>query len=158
MRFIALNCFILVFGLLQVVNAASKVACIPMKLMEKNKNIILAGPEKSAPSPIYFFKNIGKQGIWLDHPSNRSMNAGWSSFVRTGNWSALLLNRKEFAISCAVIEPGKAENLDCTKVVTVCMPKEAAFKTMPKGTYWLAEDKAWDDIIKAVEKRGITLK
>lgn len=150
--------FILAFGLSQIVSAATPVSCVPVKMISENKNIMLAGPEKSAPSQIYFFKNTTKQAIWIDHPTNRSMNAGWSSYVRPGNWSAFLLNRKAFAISCTVIQPGKVDTLECAKAISVCMPKQVTFKTSPKGTYWLAEDKSWEEIVKAVEKRGVTLK
>lgn len=148
--------FLLLFSL-NAVNAAN-VTCIPIKMNIQNKNMILTGPDKSSVSKIYFFKNTGKEGIWIDHPSSHNMNAGWSSYLRAGNWSAFLLNRKDFAMSCALIEPGKVEYLDCSKRVTVCAPKEVAFKKNPKGTYWLVEDKSWEEMVKVVEKKGINLK
>jgi hypothetical protein len=89
------------------------------------------------------------------HPS---VSAGWSSYLRNGNSSAIWVNRKNFNLSCAVIQPGKLEYLDCAKVISICEPKEVVYQSSRKGTYWLVEDKPWDDLIKLLGKRGVEIK
>ncbi len=133
--------------------------CVPLEIKSENKEIVLPGPDQPRTSKIYFFKNLTDKSIWIDHPVlHPSMSAGWSSYLRAHNSSALLVNRKNFNISCAVIKPGKLEYLDCAKSIAVCAPKEMTYKTSRKGTYWLAEDKPWDDLVKAVSKRGVEMK
>ena len=133
--------------------------CVPLEMKSENKEIVLTGPDQPKTSKIYFFKNLTKQSIWLDHPVlHPSVSAGWSSYLRAGNASALVANRKNFNLSCAVIKPGKVEYLDCAKAISICALKETAFKSTRKGTYWLVEDKLWDDLIKALIKRGVEIK
>jgi hypothetical protein len=141
-----------------VLYAESQFPCYPVKVKIENKNIVLLGPEKSDLAQVYFFKNSSKEAVWLDHPTRKSASAGWSSYLRSENWSAFILNRKDFVITCSAIRPGKVDSLDCMQVLAVCAPKEAAFKTPPKGTYWLVEDKSWDEVVKSMEKRGISIK
>ncbi len=150
----------IILGLMLTTSCASAaMTCTPVSVKVEDKNIILPAPVKPITSQIYFINNTSQQGVWLDHPlPERSMSAGWSSFVQTGHWSVFLLgSSKSFAMSCAVIQPGKVDYKDCSHVVTVCTPKSADFKVQPKGSYWLAEDKPWDEIVKAVTKRGVEL-
>lgn len=139
------------------VQAASTVTCVPVTLKSIDKNIILLGDDKPHATQIYFMKNISKQSLWLDHPvERRSANAGWSSYFQPGKWSVLLTNRKEFVLSCAVIQPGKVDYQACEKVITVCASPQVVFDSKRKGSYWLAEDKSWEDLLVALEKRGVT--
>src|SRR5438046_4551571 len=88
-------------------NANAIAACEPLDIKSENKEIILPGPDDSKTNKIYFFKNLTDKSIWIDHPVlHPSMSAGWSSYLRKNNASALLVNKKDFNISCAVIKPG----------------------------------------------------
>ena len=145
--------FIAAFGLITTSAEAAVISCPPVTLVTQNQQLIL----NSADTPtVYFLKNITAQGIWIDHPiQHHSASAGWSSYLQTGNWSTLLVNRKNFAISCAAIEPGKVKYLNCSKVLSVCSPKiTPPSSSEQKGTYWVAEDLKWDVLLKKVEKRG----
>lgn len=139
--------------------AANSEVCLPVTLKMQNKNIVLPGVTQPRTLQVYFFKNISAQSLWLDHPvEQRAASAGWSSYLRAGNASALVVNRKNFTISCAVIQPGKVEYLDCAKVVAVCVPKHMSLNVKRKGTYWLAEDKVWDSLLAILSKRGVQIK
>jgi hypothetical protein len=158
MRYGFLSVFFIIFlGIFNSVQAGSTPPCTLAKVKVQDKNILLlaAGGTKQ----VYVIQNARTKGLWIDHPVARpSASAGWSSYVRAGNWSALVVDRKEFTISCAVIQPGKVEYQDCVHTISVCSPKEALFKSATKGTYWLAEDKPLDELVKAAAKRGVTIK
>lgn len=129
------------------------VTCTVLKLKTQNKNILL--PDIAQ---IYFVHNISQKSLWLDHPAEhkgKGVSAGWSSYFQPGKWSAILLNRKNFAISCAVIQPGKVDYQDCAKVISVCQPEKISFESNRKGSYWLVEDKTWDELLSALGKRGV---
>lgn len=82
--------------------------CVPVVPGVDNKTIVIAGVTEPKTTKIIVLHNISKESIWLDHPqAKRSASAGWSSYIRPGKWSALILNRKSFALSCASILPGK---------------------------------------------------
>jgi hypothetical protein len=149
--------FAIVIGIFNNVHAGSMSLCTLAKIKVQNKNILL--PAVDGVKKVYFIQNVQAKGLWIDHPvAHPSASAGWSSYVRAGNWSALVVDRKDFAISCAVIQPGKVEYQDCIHAISVCSPKEVLFKSTTKGTYWLAEDKPLDELIKVASKRGVTIK
>jgi len=138
--------------------AATNMSCTPVVVKVENKNIILPGPQeqsKTSTAEVYFFNNISKKSFWLDHPVDHpSASAGWSSYLRPGNWSAMVVNRKNFTISCAEIQPGKVDYQDCAKTIAICMPKQMEVDTKHKGSYWLVEDKSWDEFVAAVKKHS----
>lgn len=131
--------------------------CIPAPIKIQDKNFILPGPDPAHKhaSQVYFFYNISKQSLWLDHPvEHRSASAGWSSYIQPQRWSAMLVDRQNFAVSCAQIKPGEVNYQSCEKVIKVCIPKADSFNAKRKGSYWLVEDKAWTDLLQGLEKRG----
>lgn len=153
---------LLVFGINTSYAVAPPITCpagtIQLDAKLQNKTIMLPGVGETRSSEIYYFKNLTQQSLWLDHPvEKRAANAGWSSYLRPGKWSALLLNRQNFVISCAVINPGKVDYQHCSKAILVCVPKPktAVFESKRKGTYWLAEDQAWEDLVVGLGKRGV---
>lgn len=132
--------------------------CSPVPVQTQDKNIILPGIKEPKTIKGYFLKNISEYSIWIEHPgAKHSASAGWSSYLHPGKWSAILVNRKNFELRCAVIQPGKVKYLDCSKAISICAPKEVKTKSSRKGTYWLVEDKSWSDLLNQVEKRGIRL-
>ncbi len=133
---------------------AAETVCMPLTLKTENKNFILPGIEKSHTKKVFVFKNISSRSIWLDHPEHTSASAGWSSYLRVNHASALQLNRKSFSLSCAVITPGNVEYLNCEKVVSVCLLSQEEEKSNHKGTFWLAEDKSWDDLMSVLTKKS----
>ena len=145
--------------LANVAYATSGITCTPFTPKTLDKTIILPGVDDPHTTQIYFLQNTSKQSLWIDHvvEKNRSANAGWSSYIRPGKWSAILINRKNFILTCAAIEPGKVDYQNCAKAVSMCTPK-ITFNSKRKGSYWLVEDQSWDNLLSALEKRGVKLK
>jgi hypothetical protein len=149
--------FILILTLSKLALATSIPGCVSTQTKNQGKNIILPGVDQPRTTQIYFLHNISSKSLWIDHPleGKQSAKAGWASFVQPGKWSALILNRKDFVISCAIIEPGKVNYQECAKAVAVCTPEKTTFDSKRKGSYWLAEDKTYEDLLKALEQRGV---
>jgi hypothetical protein len=134
--------------------------CSLVTLKAQNKMILLPGPSDRHAVKIYFLHNTSQQSLWLDHhrEKQKSANAGWSSYLRPGKWSAIMLTQQNFALSCAIIHPGKVEYQTCTKTISVCTPNQVSFKTKRQGSYWLAEDQTFEELEKTLGKRGILIK
>jgi hypothetical protein len=127
----------------------------PAKIQKQGQYVILPGPDQADHIQVYYFKNVSKQGVWIDHPiKNPSLSAGWSSYLQAGNGSALALDRKNFAISCAVINPGKVDYLNCSDVLSIYSEHSKPSNPKQKGSAWIAEDLKWDVLIEKVGKRG----
>lgn len=139
---------------------ASPESCAPVAFKIENNDIVLTNnSEQRKISQVYFITNKSPQSTFIEHPTaNPGASAGWSTFIRPGNWSALVLNKKNFAVHCAMIQPGKVIPLDCSKTITVCRPKSLTTKTPFKGNYWLAEDKNWETFVNVLAKKGVILK
>ncbi|RDI44553.1 hypothetical protein [Aquicella lusitana] len=140
-----------------VLAAPSKrtISCARKNIQFKHNEVVL-NTRGSASPKVYFIKNISKYGIWLNrYQSDRSKSAGasagWSSFLKPGNWSALLLSEKNFTMGCSIVGPGKITYLKCKKVIQVC---ESSLHAEPDaGSYWAVENKKWDDFLKEVLKK-----
>jgi len=157
MRIVIILFFIEFISWLTPVFAAAP-KCVPVPFKIEGKNIILPGAEHSKTSVVYFFQNKSLQSLWIDHidQTGRGMNAGWGSYIRPSHWSALVLNKKSFSVTCSMIQPDKVEPLDCSKTLAVCAPQNIVTPTPLEGNYWLAEDKNWDNFLHALEKRGVS--
>jgi hypothetical protein len=139
-------------GFLPANPAVSAVACAPIKAKIQDQNIVLDGAGSDGLSQLYLLKNTSSKSIWIDHVGKKaSANAGWSSYLRPGNGSALLLDKKDFSLTCSLIEPGKVVSVKCAQAITVCVTK--SISTKRKGSFWLMEDKPWDELLKALSKK-----
>ncbi len=137
--------------------AANNPNCTPVPTKKVGDDIVLLVNPPPKTSLIYFFTNQSAKSLFIDHPSSRGANAGWSSYLRPGQWSALALNKSNFTVRCSAIEPGKVVSLDCSKTIYVCTPKNPVITSPLKGNFWLTEDKKWEAFMKALEGRGVIL-
>ncbi len=131
--------------------------CAPVKIKVVNHTVVLEGLSAAMPAgQLFYIKNMSDKSLWLDHPGKQgSASAGWSSYLRPHNWSALFLNKKDFTLTCSAINPGNVDELDCGKVLAVCVPPHATLNKNRKGSYWLLEDKPWDTFITLLSKHGL---
>ncbi len=136
---------------------AKEFPCTPITFSIEQNQTTLPGASKQSPVQAYLFKNKSTDGIWIDHPDlkNKGVSAGWSSYIRPNNWSALVINKSNFAVSCALIKPGKVEYIDCRKVLEVCAPQQIILNKKINGNFWLAEDKDWDSLLRTLQRRGV---
>src|SRR5262249_38066054 len=96
-KFILINALAFTFLHSSAMAATENTHCTPLEVKNENKEIVLPGPDESKIGKIYFIKNSTEKSIWLDHPVlHPSVSAGWSSYLRAGHSSAILVNRKDF--------------------------------------------------------------
>ena len=129
--------------------------CTSILYTSQEKNIILPGSADAKTPVIYFFQNKSLQSVWIDHPEHRGASAGWASYLRPGNWSAIVLNKKNFSVSCSMIQPGKVEPLDCSKTLYVCKTFHKMINVRSLANSWLVEDKKPDDFLRILTKKGL---
>lgn len=130
-------------------------ACEPVNFTMEKNDMALAGNPKT-PLQIFFFTNQSDKSIFLDRVSdNPGASAGWSTYLRPGHWSVLVINKKNFTVHCSMIEPGKVIALNCKDIIHVCTPPNLLFDKKLKGNYWLVEDKTFEVAIKTLEKKGL---
>lgn len=145
--------------------AAQSLYCLPKKLMPENQNIILNTAAYQHAARLYFIKNISPITLWLSHPQTKHghaphlvadeggiAHAGWDSKIDPGNWSAILLTQKDFAISCASLKKHQVKILDCSELISVCEPN-IELSINVRGNYWFVENKPWQSFIKGVKAR-----
>ena len=146
----------IVFFISNLTYANSADSCIPATIKIEGKNIILSGTKDPKQPQIYFFKNKSIYSVWVDRVmQDPGASAGWASYFRAGNWSALLLNKNNFTLTCFTVKPGTVVPLDCNQVISICKPKIISIPTTLKGSGWLVEDKSWDIVMNVIEKKGV---
>lgn len=123
--------------------------CSPIQAKPQAQNMLIENKSADNTSQVYLLKNTSTKSLWIDHPvKNPSASAGWSSYLRPGNGAALLLDKKEFSLSCSVIAPGKVIAMNCVDAISLCVMNKGQKNSHRKGSYWLVEDKPWSDLVK----------
>lgn len=146
------------FALLALTQTVYAISCTPVKIKIENNIIIFPDVLQPNTSQIYFFKNNSPQSIFIDRVNkNPGASAGWSTYLRPGNWAVLAINQKNFAVSCVMIQPGRVIPLNCSRTLFVCIPQNIVTLTPLKGNYWLVEDKPWEGLLKTLQKKNIKI-
>lgn len=126
--------------------------CTPLVVHEE---LVKLSADKPA---LVMIHNLSSMDLWITHPvSEPNANAGWSSRLQAGNWSALALNKKSFELSCIESRPGHEQQVPCAGLLAAC---QWSHVTMPKkqkgaGTFWAGEDMALSALKAHVGSRGI---
>ena len=126
----------------------------------KSNLLILHAANNSHPH-LYLFYNKSTKNLLLEHPHvHRGASAGWSSELKAKHWSAFLVNRPNFAISCATMKKNYhvSANENCTELLKVCHYR--SFKTKKgnlQGTFWVAENAPLLKIQKTMRQRRLMI-
>jgi hypothetical protein len=114
---------------------------------------------KSKKAKLVFIHNISKTDMWLTHPViDSGASAGWTSRLQSGNWSALVVDKPPFALTCIESRPGHEQQLPCEGAIAVCQWLSVKIpNNLQNGTFWAAEDKSLDALTAAIGGRGLIL-
>lgn len=113
----------------------------------------------SAKKPtLVMIHNLSKIDLWMTHPvTEDAANAGWSSRLQGGNWSALALDKKTFDLSCIESRPGHEQQVPCAGLLAACQWTKVKMPKKQPGTFWAGEDMALSALKAHVGSRGFIL-
>ncbi len=111
--------------------------CIPwpihdaMPLITSTKPIIL------------MLHNLSDADLWVTRPSSdQGAQAGFSSLVQVGKWSALVINQDNASLPLKCIEskPGHEQQIPCSDVLAICQWPKTKFPEASSGIFWAGEN------------------
>ncbi|OGT22914.1 MAG: hypothetical protein A3C55_04705 [Gammaproteobacteria bacterium RIFCSPHIGHO2_02_FULL_42_13] len=132
-------------------------ACSSTKPYENysGNNAIFQGVADQQPT-LYLMQNKSKQTIFLDIPIHTGASAGFGSTLKPNHWSALMVGYKNIIFSCTPWPNPTAKTIPCNQVLHILRTIPNA-DGAPKGAYWAAENRQYDQLITAINKRKIYL-
>ena len=119
--------------------------------------IILNATQSAENSAVYMLQNTSDQSIYVNHPADHpgTASAGWASRLDPNQWSALALDRENFAITChAILNQGKIQDVPCANVLNV---KRIKASTNTSGSYWIAENMPYKKVLQVMGSRGFKI-
>jgi hypothetical protein len=143
---------ILCFSICVDATALDAAWCRPIVSDAKTNELSLNTESKTS---VYLLQNISDHSVWIDHQSHKTANAGWASYIRAGKWSALMLNRKDFTLTCAQITPGAVNHLNCATTISVCQVDPKYTKSRSTKSFWISEDVDYATLLQNAKRRKV---
>lgn len=113
---------------------------------------------KAKKAKLFFIHNITGYDLWITHPvTNPSASAGWSSRLQSENWSALVIDKGPFDITCIESRPGHEQQIPCEGAIAVCQWTGGKIPASKGGDFWASEDLSLSALISAIGGRGFVL-
>lgn len=109
---------------------------------------------------IAMIHNLSNTDLWITHPvTDSGAQAGWSSRLESGKWSALALDSqtKKFTLSCIESKPGHEQQIPCSDVLAVCQWPDTKMPEKKSGTFWAGEDMDMLPLKAYIERLGFVL-
>ncbi|MDP3705604.1 MAG: hypothetical protein Q8R24_06800 [Legionellaceae bacterium] len=109
---------------------------------------------------IVMIHNLSSAELWITHPvTDAGAQAGWSSRLESGKWSALALNSqtKKFKLSCIESKPGHEQQIPCSDVLAVCQWPNTQMPEEKTGTFWAGENMDMLPLKAYIERLGFVL-
>lgn len=110
---------------------------------------------------VYVLHNTTKQPVYINHPADHpgTASAGWGSRIDAKQWSALMLNRPAFALTCQnSILNNKHSVVACKKVLQVYRFKPHHLAKNKQNSFWIGENQSLDKLLNTLHTRGINWK
>ena len=113
---------------------------------------------KLAQKSLIFIHNLTQADLWITHPeSNPSASAGWSSRLQANHWSALVVDKSSFNLSCIESKPGHEQVIPCEGAIAVCQAKKVKMPEDGEATFWVGEDQLLSTLTTSLGSRGFVL-
>jgi hypothetical protein len=120
-----------------------------------NGQLILGSQQEQMTPQLYLIHNKSDFQLLLNHPSASSAGIGWASALNAGQWSAIVMNIPNFAITCFGRGAALAGYMECKSVIELCSYKKTNLSGS-ESSYWAAENKSLADVLDAIQGRGIS--
>lgn len=102
--------------------------------------------------------NLSSVDVWITHPmSGKDSNAGWSSRLQSNHWSALMINKKAFELSCIESKPGHEQQIACEQTLAACEWIPTSKPEYAKGVFWAGENMPLKALIAYINRHGFEL-
>ena len=126
------------------------------------KAFVVQGEQVQLPplkNAVVMLHNLSNHDLWITHPSGEAggANAGWSSQLQAGNWSALAHSGKDFALNCIESMPGHEQQISCATVLAVCQWPNTQMPANTSGTFWAGENMSLSELMAYIERRGFVI-
>lgn len=124
-------------------------------------NLLILNAEKNNTAQsdwVYILHNTSKKPVYINHPADHpgTASAGWGTRLNPHQWSALMLNRPAFAITC---QNSLANNqhaiVSCKKVLQICRFKPLKLSKNKQGSFWIGENQSLDKLLQTFKVRGV---
>lgn len=129
--------------------------CVPWAIHD-------AVPVIKAQQPlILMLHNLSDTNLWVTRPSSDSgAQAGFSSLLQAGKWSALAINQNKASLPLQCIEskPGHEQAIPCGDVLAICQWPNTKFPEASSGIFWAGENMLLDPLLAYVARQGYVLK
>lgn len=108
---------------------------------------------------LYLIHNTSEDTIYMNHEvkNDPGAQAGWSTELGPGNWTAFSLDKVNFNFTCGKMVPGKFDQVSCGDELSACKFTNAEFSKSAKGSYWVSENKTLEETLATIKSRGITV-
>lgn len=128
--------------------------CIPWVIRE-------AVPKLTNKQPtVMMMHNLTDSDLWLTHPTkDPGAQAGFSSKLAAGKWSALALSnaKKSFALMCIESRPGHEQQIACADVLAICQWPTSQLPESAHGIFWAGENMDLNPLRAYIERMGFIL-
>lgn len=113
---------------------------------------------KSKHKQVVFVHNLTSTDLWITHPvTNPGASAGWTSRLQAEHWSALVVDKSPFVLSCIESRPGHEQQIPCESAIAVCQWLHVKIPANEQGTFWAGEDMSLAALTAAIGGRGFVL-
>lgn len=107
---------------------------------------------------LFILHNVSKNDLWVTHPVKAvGVSAGWTSLLRSNQWSAIVLKPGVFVLTCIESSPGHEQVIPCEGVLTAYQWRKARMPTQSVGTYWAVENVSWPALTTQLGGKGFGL-
>jgi hypothetical protein len=147
-----LVCALIVFAPMLFAEAALPDGCRVVAV--QGDSVIL----KAKKGRLVFIHNLLATDLWLTHPVNSpGASAGWPSRIQAERWSALVVDKSSFPLSCIESKPGHEQQVACRGVIAVCQWKKVKWPDSSEGSFWAGEDMSLAELRASLGGRGFVL-
>ena len=106
---------------------------------------------------IVMLHNLSVLDLWVTHPVSEGDNAGLSSRLQTGLWSALALDNTSFELSCIESRPGHEQQVSCEQNLALCEWPITSQPENTQGVFWAGENMPLTALTAYISRRGFGL-
>ena len=107
---------------------------------------------------VYVLNNISHSQILMDHPPppNTQSNNGLATNLEANTWSAILVDKDHFELTCKEDYAGELVKVPCSEVVRACELAVSPVMLSSRGLYWITTNRgSKSSLFSGIREQGI---